>query len=216
MIFIKIVVKIHISEEEEKPKKKKKKKKKKIKKEKENEQVKHTEEEKHKIKIYKKGMHLLRKAIKSYKKRNNKDEFKNRFIFWKNIINEKLINNNEFDLKEENPNKENEKEEKDINSIIKENDDKIIYEQKNKKENILYDINNINELNKKMNKEIISILEKTEDKKFNNLKPDIFNKILVENNKKLLSYKLFCLYNKYNDTFFLCKKVYLKRWNKNK
>jgi len=49
----------------------------------------YTEEEKKLIKIYKKGMHLLRKAIRSYKKRHRNEpkiELEIHFKKWKDII----------------------------------------------------------------------------------------------------------------------------------
>ena len=56
-------------------------------------------------------MHLLRKAIRSYKKRNNKNEYEDRFKLWKNLIfsnikitsNEIDLNNNQEGIKEKNP-----------------------------------------------------------------------------------------------------------------
>ena len=58
-------------------------------------------------------MHLLRKAIRSYKKRNNKNEYEDRFKLWKNLIfsnnkksNEIDLNNNQEEIKEKN-NEEN-------------------------------------------------------------------------------------------------------------
>jgi len=251
------------SDEEEKIKKKKKKKLKKEKKEgeetdedKNNKKRKYTDKEKKKAKIYKKGMHLLRKAIRSYKKRNNKNEYENRFKFWKNIIiNSKLTKPEENNIieeiqnkiddkistielkndtikeikenKEEN-NKESNKEEHLIEIINQEKEETIndninndseknlLNKEENKKDDKIQSIQNLIEINNKINNEIISLLKKTDEERFNEFEPEIFDKLLYENNKKILTYKLFCIYNNYNNSLSFRKKVYLKRWNKMK
>ena len=170
-------------------------------------------------------MHLLRKAIRSYKKRNNKNEYEDRFKLWKNLIfsnikiisNEIDLNNNQEEIKEKNIeenfnndiNKVEENKKENNNGEIKE--DKIksdinkninndlnnnkINEEENMKDSALKNLNNLVEINYKINNKIVNILKDTEDKQFNELETDIFNKILIENNKKLSVYKLFCLYN---------------------
>ena len=188
------------SDEEEKIKKKKKKKKKKIRKEGERE---YTQEEKSKIKIYKKAMHLLRKAIKSYKKRNNADEYEDRFKFWKNIV---ISSNHDIEYKKEiNQHLINEPKQID-------NDDEL--NNYNNKEQKIKNLNDLIETNNKTNNEIIQILKNTDDKQFNNLEIDIYDKILTENNKKISCYKLFCLYYNYRENNSFIKKVFLKKWNK--
>ena len=249
------------SDEEEKTKKIKKKKKKKLKKEKKegeemdedknNKKRKYTDEEKKKVKIYKKGMHLLRKAIRSYKKRNNKNEYENRFKFWKNIINNSKLTKPEENNIEEIPNKIDEKNNiEDKNNIIKEikenkeennsesnkeeqlievinqekeetinnNDSEknLLNKEQNKKDNKIQSIQNLIEISNKINNEIISLLKKTDEERFYEFEPETFNKLLYENNKKILTYKLFCIYNNYNNSLSFRKKVYLKRWNKMK
>ena len=236
------------SEEEKKIKKKKKKKKKKIKKEnndgneKDENKRKYTDEEKKWVKIYERGMHLLRKAIRSYKKRNNKNEYEDRFKLWKNLIfsnikiisNEIDLNNNQEGIKEKNNEKnfnndinkveENKKEnineekkEEEIKSDINNNinndlNNNKIYEEENMKDSALKNLNNLVEINYKINNKIVNILKDTEDKQFNELETDIFNKILIENNKKLSVYKLFCLYNYFKENISFCKKYYFKKW----
>ena len=242
------------SEEEKKIKKKKKKKKKKIKKEnndgneKDENKRKYTDEEKKWVKIYERGMHLLRKAIRSYKKRNNKNEYEDRFKLWKNLIisnikiisNEIDLNNNQEEIKEKNIEeninnndinneekdkkeningeiKEEEKKEEEIKSDINNNinndlNNNKINKEENMKENALKNLNNLVEINYKINNKIVNILKDTEDKQFNELETDIFNKILIENNKKLSVYKLFCLYNYFQENISFCKKYYFKKW----
>jgi hypothetical protein len=151
------------SREEKKIKKKKKKKKKKIKKEnndgneKDENIRKYTDEEKKWVKIYERGMHLLRKAIRSYKKRNNKNEYEDRFKLWKNLIisnikiisNEIDLNNNQEEIKEKN-NEENIN--NDINNVEENKKENINGEikEKNNEENFNNDINKVEE-NKKEN-----------------------------------------------------------------
>ena len=215
-------------------------------------------------------MHLLRKAIRSYKKRNNKNEYEDRFKLWKNLIisnikiisNEIDLNNNQEEIKEKNNeeninndinnveenkkentngetkeknNEENfnndinkveenkkenineEKKEEEIKSDINNNinndlNNNKIYEEENMKDSALKNLNNLVEINYKINNKIVNILKDTEDKQFNELETDIFNKILIENNKKLSVYKLFCLYNYFKENISFCKKYYFKKW----
>ena len=215
------------SDEDEKAKKIKKKKKKKLKKEKKegeefdgdksSKKRKYTEEEKNKAKIYKKGMHLLRKAIRSYKKRNNKNEYENRFQFWKNIVTNSKLTKPEENYIEAIPNKIDEKNSIEVkDDIIKDSEKKVLNKEVNQKDNNLLSIQNLIEINNKINNEVISLLKKTDEERFNEFKPEIFNKILYENNKKILAYKLFCIYNNYNNSLSFRKKVYLNKWNKMK
>ena len=70
------------------------------------------------------------------------------------------------------------------------------------------------EINNKTNNEIIELFKKNKDKLFNNFETDIYNKILIENNKRISTYKLFCLYHNYKENFSFRKKIYFKKWNK--
>ena len=64
------------------------------------------------------------------------------------------------------------------------------------------------------NEEIFSFLKKANLEILDKIEPDIYSKILNDNNKKIFSYKLFCLYNKYKENISFRKKFYLKHWNK--
>ena len=188
------------SDEEEKIKKKKKKKKKKIRKKGEKE---YTQEEKSKIKIYKKAMLLLRKAIKSYKKRKSVNEYENKFKFWKNIaINSKHDNEYKKDINENI-----------INQPKQIDNDDNLNNYNNKEQKIEY-LNNLSKTGNKTNNEIIQILKNTDDRHFNNLEIDVYDKILKENNKKTSCYKLFCLYYNFRENISFRKKVFFKKWNK--
>ena len=106
-------------------------------------------------------MHLLRKAIRSYKKRNNKNEPKIRFNRWKNMINVN-INTNDADINNNNK-----------NIIIDSNQEILIDKEINKKQEIE---------NYKTEKKILKNKLGLEDnKKIDN--PDI--EILSETLKKL-------------------------------
>ena len=172
-------------------------------------------------------MHLLRKVIKGYKKRNNinKNEYKIRFKFWKNLINQKNVinNNSNNDSIKDNgieTNQENGMVIINNNNIIEINKDKKEIKDElninNNKEEKINDLNKLIEINNKTNNEIIGILKNIDDKQFNNFESDIYKKILTENNKKISCYKLFCLYYNYKKNFSFLKKTCFKKWNKMK
>ena len=84
----------------------------------------------------------------------------------------------------------------------------------NGKEETLKSINDLIEMNYKINNDIINIIKRNDINNNNEIDIDIFNKLLIANNKKILAYKLFCLYRYYSDNNTLRKKIFLRRWNK--
>ena len=84
----------------------------------------------------------------------------------------------------------------------------------NGKEETLKSINDLIEMNYKINNDIINIIKRNDINNTNEIDIDIFNKLLIANNKKILAYKLFCLYRYYSDNNTLRKKIFLRRWNK--
>ena len=200
-----------------------------------------TKEEKIKYKIYNKAFVILKKVIKSFKKRNKIDVELNDiqklytyFNIWKNKLkmydkktgktdNNIIINNNNL---EENNNKKLRKcsqlnsKKKDILETKSNlnNKNKNSYElEKNK---LLNKIVSLVECAYKTQNDTINIIRRTDEKAFNNVDLENYIKVLEINNKKIYAYKIFCLYVNYNENGNFCmkynnpKKYYFNYWNK--
>ena len=220
-------------EESDNKSKKSKKKKKKI----------FTKEEKELIKIYKRAYHLLRRAIRSFKKRNKaNEEFKqslelnNYFIKWKNkFINKIDIPKLDNEEKEGNNNlEENKNEEEDIsnnNNILEikkeeqnnnESNEDINEDNNNfelHKNNIVNKLVELAQTNNKIQNETIDIIKNANEDTFKDIYLDEYIKLIETNNKNIYSYKILCLYVKYNKKFIDMKtsnpkKWYFNYWNK--
>ena len=195
------------------------------------------------IKIYKRAYHLLRRAIRSFKKRNKaNEEFKqslelnNYFIKWKN----KFINNIDIpkldnEEKEGNNNlEENKNEEEDIsnnNNILEikkeeqnnnESNEDINEDNNNfelHKNNIVNKLVELAQTNNKIQNETIDIIKNANEDTFKDIYLDEYIKLIETNNKNIYSYKILCLYVKYNKNFIDMKtsnpkKWYFNYWNK--
>ncbi len=115
------------------------------------------------------------------------------------------IDNNETKKGEENQELSDDKKE----SIGSEND------------KILSSIDDIIKLNSKIQNKAYDVIKRTDKKIYDKIDPEKFIKILESNNKRILSYKLFCLYANYNESTSFCtknifpKKFYFDYWYKN-
>ena len=202
-----------------------------------------TKEEKELIKIYKRAFHLLRRCIRSFKKRNKaNEEFKqslelnNYFIKWKNkFVNKIDIPQLENEEKEGNNNlEESKKEEEDIsnnNNIVdikkedlnnNESKEEINEDNNNfelQKNNIVNKLVELAQINNKIQNETIDIIKNTNEDTFKDFYPDQYLKLIETNNKKIYAYKILCLYVKFSKNFILMKtsnpkKWYFNYWNK--
>lgn len=194
-----------------------------------------TKEEKIKYKIYNKAFVILKKVIKSFKKRNkiNIEKLYTYFNILKNklkmydkktgkmdnniIINNNIEDNNNKKLRKcSQPNSKR----KDIleTKLNVNNINKNSYElEKNK---LLNKIVSLVECAYKTKNDIINIISRADEKAFNNIDLENYIKVLEINNKKIYAYKIFCLYVNYNENDNFCmkynnpKKYYFNYWNK--
>ena len=202
-----------------------------------------TKEEKELIKIYKRAFHLLRRAIRSFKKRNKaNEEFKqslelnNYFIKWKNKFTNKIdIPQLDNEEKEGNNNLEEYKnEEEDIsnnNNILdikkeelnnNESKEEINEDNNNfelQKNNIVNKLVELARINNRIQNETIDIVKNANEDTIKDIYLDQYLKLIETNNKKIYAYKILCLYAKFNKIFTLMKtsnpkKWYFNYWNK--
>ena len=129
----------------------------------------------------------------------------------KNDLKEKILNdnNNENKMKEKSDNKEDI-----INKELKDESK----EEKLKKENIL---SSIIQLNNKLNMDTLDLIKRNELNTYDKEQIETFIKLLELNNRKMMSLKIFCLYNNNleKSSFFIKKnspeKFYFNKWYKN-
>mgnify|MGYP003571320303 CR=1 FL=1 len=197
-----------------------------------------TKEEKELIKIYKRAYHLLRRAIRSFKKRNKaNEEFKqslelnNYFIKWKNkfrntidipkLDNEEKEGNNNL---EENKNEEEDtsnnnnildiKKEELNNNESKEdlNEDNNNNNFELNKNNIVNKLTELAQINNRIQNETIDNIKNANEDTFKDIYLDQYIKLIENNNQNIYAYKILCLYVKFNKKFIYMKTSNPKQW----
>ena len=155
-------------------------------------------------------------------KDENKDENKEDNKEEKNEENEEEKNeeNNE-EKKEQNKKLEEEIKEQNEDKNEKEiNEDNNLENPEKKQENILSYINEIIELNNKVQNDTFNVIKRTNHQIYDKIIPEKLIEIIESNNKRVVSYKLFCLYTNYdeNSSFMTKKKdpkkFYFNYWHK--
>ncbi len=125
---------------------------------------------------------------------------------------EKGETKNENDKEEEtNQNEEKEEQKEEQKNEEKEEDED---------EDILSSIDKLIQLNNKIQNDTFDVIKRSEEEIHEKIVPESFINILKLNNRRILGYKLFCLYTNYNESTSFCtkkklpKKFYFNYWHK--
>ena len=87
-------------------------------------------------------------------------------------------------------------------------------------EDILSSIDKLIQLNNKIQKDTFDVIKRSEEEAHDKIVPESFINILKLNNRRIIGYKLLCLYTNYNESTSFCtkkkfpKKFYFNYWHK--